>query len=196
MGRFLTLIALIAVISTASCPGPDCVELDSSEGPLLPGTGAWELQLELTSLSGACHGLDTQRLVTTRLQAELSVVDDRMVHLDIEDVHMEGVAWREQLFAEGWFQRGFVYDQDRESFIPLGLTLDAWQDHSSHFEGELLMLIERGEATCELIAHVSGDQLGWSEGQVLTCEVPVPLDDDTPLYHPEEDDWDETWECD
>ncbi|NOY26595.1 MAG: hypothetical protein GXP62_12035 [Oligoflexia bacterium] len=192
MGHLFALIAIIALASSASCPGPPCAAVGTADAgaPLLmPAEGAWELTLDQPELSGPCQGIDTRALVETRLRGELGVTPDELIHLDVSGVHLEGTVWVDHLYAEGWSDTGFMQtlpDQGDGLRLPLGVTLDATISDPRHFDGELLLVMETDRGRCEANAWFSAVLLDGTEGEPDLCDQPVPADPEAPVRYPDE----------
>lgn len=186
MSRLVLFAALLALLFTADCSGPPCGEVEGAA--LLPVSGAWDLRLEQPTLSGPCGEVDTDALVRATLRAELGVVGEDLVHLDLDGVHLEGRVQGDHLYAEGWSDAGFMADQPQGMRLPLGVVLDARLADEHHMDGELLLIIEAPHGLCEAAARFQGQPLSWSEGQPVLCEAPVPADPDAPVQAPEAED--------
>lgn len=186
MSRLVLFAALLALVFTADCGGPPCVDVDGAD--VVPVPGAWDLRLEQPRLTGPCQEVDTDALVRTTLRAELGVVGEDLVHLDLDGVHLEGRILGDTLYAEGWSDAGFMEEQPQGLRLPLGVVLDARLADERSMEGELLLIIEAPHGLCEATARFQGQPLPWSEGQPVLCEAPVPADPDAPIQAPEAED--------
>lgn len=183
MTRLVVLAALLALLFTADCSGPPCIE--PVEEQILPVSGAWELALETPELGGVCNGIETRPLLSAPLRAELGVVDEDLVHLDLAGVHAEGRVQGDQLYAEGWAPASAVRDGPEGPGLPMGVVIDGAIDDPRNLDGELLLRIEGPRGICEVTAWFHAQPLPDTEGEPALCDAPVPAEPAAPVQAPE-----------
>lgn len=153
MFRVLILAALVTVIAAQSCDPHPHPYPEVEEGSQ-PVDGTWALHLEPIERRGDCADLQIELTGAGTPVMTLGHVDEELLALDIDGVHLEGFSSMGVLEAEGWAPHGFLVHEPTGFRLAIGVAIDATVDTPESMYGEMTLLAatERGE--CEIIARL------------------------------------------
>lgn len=182
--------ALFTIIFVAwipdGCSIPECRGDRLDRWPADVADGSWDLWTDIPQMTGDCPDIDGRSLIPEMMQAEIARRDGDLLHLDIGGVHHEAVLWGDSLYAEGYGATGYASEDGEGADLEIGVIIEGNVLSREELAGTIYLQVGATEArSCEVQARFGAALLTWTEGQPRVCDIPVPLDPDDPVRHPD-----------
>ncbi|RME22609.1 MAG: hypothetical protein D6798_15385 [Deltaproteobacteria bacterium] len=168
------------------CTIPECGGDRFDRWPADVADGSWDLWTDIPRMTGHCPDIDGRSLIPEMMQAEIARRDGDLLHLDIGGVHHEAALWGDALYAEGYGATGYASEDGEGVDLEIGVIIEGNVLSREELAGTIYLQVDGTDGVpCEVQARFGAALLTWTEGQPRVCDIPVPLDPEDPVRHPD-----------